>query len=132
MSPRNLQKTLPMLKSYSLAFSHDSKILAIGSRSEIKLCDVATGKLMRTLTGHTHAVKSVAFSHDSKLLVSGSEDKTAQALGYVDRRNKIYPSFLPCLRGSLGDLFSRLGLHRIRVNGQFRWNLGHRNEGAVI
>jgi len=78
MSPRNLQNTLPMLKSYSLAFSHDSKILAIGSRLEIKLCDVATGKLMRTLTGHIHAVKSVAFSHDSKLLVSGSEDKTAR------------------------------------------------------
>jgi WD40 repeat protein len=61
----------------SVAFSHDSKLLASGSYDDtIKIWDTATGTLQQTLEGHSGSVNSVAFSHDSKLLASGSYDDT--------------------------------------------------------
>ncbi len=38
--------------------------------------DMATGKEMSKLEGHTRQVKSVAISRDGKTIVSGSEDET--------------------------------------------------------
>ena len=58
-----------------MALSPDGKILASGSSDKtIKLWDVATGREIRTLSGHTHWVNSVAFSPDGKILASGSWD----------------------------------------------------------
>ncbi|KAK0708483.1 WD40-repeat-containing domain protein [Lasiosphaeris hirsuta] len=62
---------------WSVAFSHDSKLLASGSADRtIRLWDTATWQLQQTLNGHGSSVYSVAFSHDSKLLASGSVDRT--------------------------------------------------------
>jgi uncharacterized caspase-like protein len=42
----------------------------------IKLWDVATGRELRTLSGHSRLVFSVAFSPDGKVIASGSQDNT--------------------------------------------------------
>ena len=61
----------------SVVFSPNGRILAFGSGYKtIKLCDVATGKIICILNGHASHVMSVAFSPDGCCLASGSDDGT--------------------------------------------------------
>jgi WD40 repeat protein len=46
--------------------------------SGVRLWDVATGKLLRTLEGHQQLIVSVAFSADGRMLASGSWDGTTR------------------------------------------------------
>jgi WD40 repeat protein/Flp pilus assembly protein TadD len=64
---------------YAIAFSPDGKTLASGGgMSAVKLWDVATGKLRRTLAHKPTTTKAVAFSRDGKTLVTGSLDQAAR------------------------------------------------------
>ncbi len=63
----------------SVAFSHDSKLLALGSISGvIRLWDVSANAYRPDLKGHSGSVRTLKFSPDDQLLVSGSYDGTVR------------------------------------------------------
>jgi WD40 repeat protein len=65
---------LPVL---AVAFSPDGKRLVTGGTDRtVRLWDVASGKLLQTLTGHSMTVTGVAFLEDGKRIASSSLDHT--------------------------------------------------------
>lgn len=63
--------------SYQVVFSPDKKTLATtNGKPTIHLWDIATGKELRTLVGHTRGVRAVVFISDRKSLITSSWDKT--------------------------------------------------------
>jgi WD40 repeat protein len=59
---------------HSVAWSPDGKSLATALETSVQLWDVASGKAIRKLDGHSDQVESVAWSPDGKMLASGSHD----------------------------------------------------------
>jgi RNA polymerase sigma factor (sigma-70 family) len=76
MGPLEGPKVL-MVKS--VAFSPDNRLLAAGDWSGAIFCwDVATGKPVRRLAGHSSSVNEVAFAPDGRSLASTSYDGTVR------------------------------------------------------
>lgn len=60
----------------SVAFSHDSKLLASSFDKTAQIMHSHLGLCIHVLEGHSAAINSVTFSHDSKYLASGALDGT--------------------------------------------------------
>jgi WD40 repeat protein len=73
-------RTLAEQAAWGVAFSPDGTLLATsgGGDHKIVLWEVATGTVVRVLSGHSNSVVDVAFSPDGTLLASASGDKTAR------------------------------------------------------
>jgi WD40 repeat protein/tetratricopeptide (TPR) repeat protein len=62
-----------------VAFSPDGKTLALASwEGTVQFWDVAGGKLLETLKGHSSAVSAVVFSPDGRTLATGGSDQTVR------------------------------------------------------
>jgi WD40 repeat protein/tRNA A-37 threonylcarbamoyl transferase component Bud32 len=63
----------------SIAFSPDAKVLASGNHDgTVRLWDLASHKVIRTLQGHQESVVCVSFNIDGNTLASGSADGTVR------------------------------------------------------
>ncbi len=73
--PKTPAKPLPTV--LALTFSPDQQQHAVGgSDAQIHLMQVADGKIVRSLTGHTSSITSVRFHPSGTVLVSASKDRT--------------------------------------------------------
>jgi WD40 repeat protein len=70
-----------------VAFAPDGETLAMASfGGSVQLWNVATGKLIEVLRGHSGAVLAVAFSPDGRTLASGSVDQAVRLWNLQKRR----------------------------------------------
>lgn len=60
----------------AVVFLSDRQIITAGQDKNIKIIDIATGKVVKTLSGHTNLINNLAIAPASDLLVSGSYDNT--------------------------------------------------------
>lgn len=62
-----------------LSLSRDGKTLVTaGTDGVVRVWDIASGQVMRTLNGHTNAIYKAELSPDEKLIASSSRDLTAR------------------------------------------------------
>ncbi len=70
-----------------LSLSRDGKTLvAAGTDGVIRVWDVASGQMRRTLNGHTNSVYKAEFSPNDKLIASSSRDTTARIWDFAAGR----------------------------------------------
>ncbi|WP_181016053.1 serine/threonine-protein kinase [Pseudanabaena sp. BC1403] len=60
----------------AVVFLSDRQIITAGQDKNIKIIDIASGKVVKTLSGHTNLINNLAIAPASDLLVSGSYDNT--------------------------------------------------------
>jgi hypothetical protein len=77
-----------------IAFSQDSRLLALGDADAIRLWDLATGREVLQLRGHAMPVSSLCFSPNGKTLASGLSNSSVLIwdLSSMSRRHRTSPA----------------------------------------
>jgi WD40 repeat protein len=65
-------------RAQPIFLNEDGTLVAVGVGNTCRVFDVATGKMVALLEGHTGDIRAAGFSSDGKQLVTGAEDKSAR------------------------------------------------------
>src|SRR5262249_54346093 len=92
---KEARHTLPARVSgqgLNVAFSPDGRRLATGGEGNtVKIRDVETGEVLKTLPGHSGDVYTVAFSPNGRWVASGGEDSTVKV--WDSQTGTLVPTF---------------------------------------
>jgi len=64
-----------------VAWSPDSRLLAVAPYNQVQVWEIATMKRLSTLQGHLSQINGMAWSPDGRLLASASDDETLRLWG---------------------------------------------------
>jgi WD40 repeat protein/mono/diheme cytochrome c family protein len=112
--PRIEPKTHVNQQIFDLAYTADSKLLALAGYQEVRLIDAATRQPLATLSGHEGAVRAVAFSRDGRLL--------AAAGGLPARSGEVL----------IWDVAQRILLHTIHGHSDCIYGVAFSPDGRAI
>jgi WD40 repeat protein len=108
----------------SLEFSPDGKLLASGAADKMaRVCDLATGKIVRNFEGHTHHVLGVSWSADGRTLATAGADGMVKVWDFItgDRKKNIegYDKEVTAVRflGATANLVTSSGDNKVRLVG---------------
>jgi WD40 repeat protein len=108
----------------SLEFSPDGKLLASGAADKMaRVCDLATGKIVRNFEGHTHHVLGVSWSADGRTLATAGADGMVKVWDFTtgDRKKNIegYDKEVTAVRfvGATANLITSSGDNKVRLVG---------------
>ncbi|HEX2490198.1 MAG TPA: WD40 repeat domain-containing protein, partial [Blastocatellia bacterium] len=135
--PELILQTGHSVKVDAMAFSPDGLYIATGGVDKtIKIWDVAEGRELRTLAGHTGGVKAVAFSpgspavsQDRSLIASGGND--GRIILWETASGKEVAAFAAHASAVTSIAFSRDGRWLASGGADFKvklWNLATRSE----
>jgi WD40 repeat protein len=76
------RRRFPLTPIRTIAFSPDSTTLVAAIQSDgAQVFDVATGRLIKNITGYEDWVQCASFSPDGTAIATGSQDGTARIWG---------------------------------------------------
>ncbi|XP_062928578.1 apoptotic protease-activating factor 1 isoform X1 [Mobula hypostoma] len=117
-----------------------SLLIAIGLENGIvKVLELPSGKIIRTLTGHTKSVQQCRFTHNEHVLISSSDDATIRVWNWYTEECKVLEAHIEqvknfkLLRGSQLLSWSFDGTMKVWnfVTGELLKNF-HCHDGAVL
>ncbi len=102
--------------TYAIAITPDGQIMLSGGNDRIiTVRNLRTGKIIRTLTGHTGSIYTLGLSSDGQTLVSGGRDTTLKVWNLDTIAN--YNSISPTSRVISDGLIHTLTGHSESING---------------